>query len=293
MNNFSHIPVLLKEAVDALQVEPGKKFIDATLGGGGHTEEIIKRGGVVFGFDQDEDALEYVSQRLKDLIENKKLVLGKGNFEEIRDLAQKNGFGNVDGVLFDLGVSSYQLDSSGRGFSIRHDEELDMRMDKSRELSALDVVNSYSESALIDIFYRYGEEHNAKGIAQAIIDKRKKEKIQTTKELAGLIERLPHKSEDIHPATRVFQAIRIEVNQELKAIKQGVYDSLSLVDAGGRIAVISFHSLEDRIVKQTFEKARREGLGSLIVKKPITSTFEENVRNRRARSAKMRIFEKK
>ena len=293
MNNFSHIPVLLKEAVDALQVEPGKKFIDATLGGGGHTEEIIKRGGVVFGIDQDEDALEYVSQRLKDLIENKKLVLGKGNFEEIRDLAQKNGFGNVDGVLFDLGVSSYQLDSSGRGFSIRHDEELDMRMDKSRELSALDVVNSYSESALIDIFYRYGEEHNAKGIAQAIIDKRKKEKIQTTKELAGLIERLPHKSEDIHPATRVFQAIRIEVNQELKAIKQGVYDSLSLVDAGGRIAVISFHSLEDRIVKQTFEKARREGLGSLIVKKPITSTFEENVRNRRARSAKMRIFEKK
>lgn len=293
MNNFSHIPVLLHEAVDALKVEPGKRYIDATLGGGGHTEEIIKRGGVVLGIDQDEDALEYVSQRLKSFINEKKLVLRKGNFEDIQKLAHDNGFENVDGVLFDLGVSSYQLDNSGRGFSIKNDEELDMRMNKESELSAFDVVNTYPESVLIDIFYRYGEEHNAKGIAQAIVDTRKKEKIRTTKELSGLIERLPHKSEEIHPATRVFQAIRIEVNGELNAVKQGVYDSLPLLAPGGRVAVISFHSLEDRIVKQLFEKVRREGVGETITKKPLIATYEENVRNRRSRSAKMRIFEKK
>jgi 16S rRNA (cytosine1402-N4)-methyltransferase len=293
MNNFSHIPVLLHEAVEALKVEPAKQYIDATLGGGGHTEEIIKKGGVVLGIDQDEDALEYVSQRLKSFIDEKKLILGKGNFEDIQKLARDNGFEAVDGILFDLGVSSYQLDSSGRGFSIRNDEELDMRMNKDGKLNAFDVVNSYSESALIDLFYRYGEEHNAKGIAQAITDKRKKEKIRTTKELAGLIERLPHKSEEIHPATRVFQAIRIEVNGELNAVKQGVYDSLSLLNPGGRLAVISFHSLEDRIIKQIFEKAKREGKGVALTKKPIVATYEENVRNRRSRSAKMRIFEKK
>ncbi len=292
MNNFSHISVLLHEAVEALHVEPGKRYIDATLGGGGHTEEILKKGGVVFGIDQDEDALTYVSQRLDKYIKNKKLVLGQANFEDIKKLAQKNGFEEVDGVLFDLGVSSYQLDSSGRGFSIRNDEVLDMRMNKEGQLSAYDVVNTYPGSALIDIFYKYGEEHNAKGIAQAIVDRRKKEPIRTTKELSGLIERLPHKNEEIHPATRVFQAIRIEVNGELIAVKHGVYDSMSLLSSKGRVAVISFHSLEDRIVKQLFEKARRDGVGEVITKKPVTPTYEESVRNRRSRSAKMRIFEK-
>lgn len=293
MINFSHTPVLLKEAVDSLMVVPNGKYIDATLGGGGHSKEIIKRGGIVLGIDQDEDAIGFVSKNLSKEIKEGKLKLFKGNFKDIAKISQVNDFNLVNGILFDLGVSSYHLDSAKRGFSIKNDEELDMRMDKQGELTAYKVVNSYPQVDLRRIFLTYGEEHNASKIASEIVELRKKSPIRTTRELARIAEGVSHKSESIHPATRIFQAIRIEVNDELNAIKYGLTDAIELLKPEARLSVISFHSLEDRIVKHAFIKASREGLGSLIYKKPLTATFEENVKNRRSRSAKLRTFEKK
>ncbi len=292
MNNFSHTPVLLTQTIDALQVINGGKYVDATLGGGGHTKLIIEKGGIVLGIDQDQDALDYVSEHLAHEISENKLVLVKDNFKNIKKCIEQANFGPIDGILFDLGVSSYQLDSAKRGFSIKRDERLDMRMDQQDELTAFEVVNKYPQEVLYDIFLRFGEEHNAKKIAQEIIFYRKKKEIVTTKELAGIIERVGHKSEAIHPATRVFQAIRIEVNGELDVAKKGLEDAISILKPGGRIAVISFHSLEDRITKQVFEKFKRLGTGRSITKKPLTADFNESVKNRRSRSAKLRVFEK-
>lgn len=291
-NKFNHISVMLNEAIDGLNVKPKNKYIDATLGGGGHTEEILKRGGIVLGIDQDADAVKASSDRLALVIQQKKCVIAQGNFQNIAHIATSHEFNAVNGILMDLGLSSYQLDASGRGFSIRHDEELDMRMDMNEKFSAFEVVNKYSYDKLIEIFYRYGEEHNARKIAEAIVDQRKNHPIKTTKELAALIEKVPHRSEEIHPATRVFQAIRIEVNQELDVLKKALEESESLLRDGGRLVVISFHSLEDRIVKQSFERFKREGKGTVITKKPLIAAEKELAINRRARSAKLRIFEK-
>lgn len=291
-SNFLHIPVLLNEAVEALQVSLGKKYIDATVGGGGHSLEIIKRGGIVLGIDRDNEALEFVNRSLESEVRSQKLKVCKGNFSDIKQIAKENGFEKVDGVLFDLGVSSHQLDSAGRGFSIRHEERLDMRMDKTQSLSAYEVVNSYPREDLVRIFYTYGEEHNAEQIARAIVENRKKKEIVTTKELSSIIEGISHKSEAIHPATRVFQAIRIEVNGELDALKKGINDGLNLLNANGRMVVISFHSLEDRVTKQTFERFKTDKKGIIITKKPIIATFQELSKNKRARSAKMRVFSK-
>jgi 16S rRNA (cytosine1402-N4)-methyltransferase len=292
--HFSHIPVLLNEAVEALEVSIGKKYIDATLGGGGHTDLILKLGGVVLGLDRDNEAIEFVSKKQKAKIKEQKLRVVQGNFSVIKKLAEENGFstqdGGVDGILFDLGVSSHQLDSAGRGFSIKKDERLDMRMDKIQSLSAYEVVNSYPREDLVRIFYTYGEEHNAERIAREIVETRKKKEIVTTKDLSSIIEGISHKSEAIHPATRVFQAIRIEVNGELDALKRGLADGFDLLNANGRMVVISFHSLEDRAVKQAFERFKTEEKGVIITKKPIIATFQELSRNKRARSAKMRVI---
>lgn len=292
MNNFIHIPVLLGEALNNLNVVIGKKYIDATLGGGGHTGEIVKRGGLVLGIDQDADALEYVKKSRESSIRNQALRIVKGNFREIKSLAIENGFEKVDGILFDFGVSSYQLDNSERGFSLKHDEVLDMRMDKNQQLNAYDVINNYPKEKLVEIFYKYGEEHNAKAIADEIVERRKKSKIKTTKELADLVAGIPHKNEPINPATRTFQAIRIEVNDELGAIRDGVVEGLGLLNPGGRIVAISFHSLEDRIIKQLFEGFKRQNLGTVLTKKPLTAEVSEIMKNKRSRSAKMRVFEK-
>ena len=216
----------------------------------------------------------------------------KGNFEDIKKIATENGFEKVDGILFDFGVSSYQLDNSGRGFSIRRDEELDMRMDMEATLSALDVVNSYPKDKLTEIFYTYGEEHNAKEIADAIVEKRRKTEIRTTKELKEICEKISHKDGPIHPATKVFQAIRIEVNNEIGVIKKGVSDAVELLLPQGRLVAISFHSLEDRVIKQMFETLKRQGVGIVVTKKPLVADDNEVSWNKRARSAKMRIFEK-
>lgn len=292
MKDFRHVSVLLDEAVDALNVIEGCKYIDATLGGGGHSLGIIQRGGIVLGLDQDEDAIEFVKEKQKVKIKEQRMVLVKGNFRDIAKIAKKSGFGQVDGILFDLGVSSYQLDNSKRGFSFLKDEKLDMRMDKGSPLSACEVVNKYPYEKLVDIFYKYGEEHNAKEIARQIVDTRKRRPIDTSLELSRLIAAVSHKPEAIHPATRVFQAIRVEVNDEINALREGLARALELLEDKGRIVVISFHSLEDRVAKQTFDKFGRAGKGKVITKKPLTATFEENKKNRRARSAKLRIFEK-
>lgn len=293
MNQFNHIPVLLEDAVDGLNVSAGKRYIDATLGGGGHTSLILQKGGTVLGIDQDQDAIDYVTKTQESRLRNKELRVIKGNFEDIKKLANDNGFEKVDGILFDFGVSSYQLDNSGRGFSIRRDEKLDMRMDMEATLSALDVINSYPKDRLIEIFYTYGEEHNAKKIAEAIIERRRKTEIRTTKELKEICEKISHKDEKIHPATKVFQAIRIEVNNEIGVIKKGVGEAVELLAPKGRLVAISFHSLEDRVIKQMFETFKRQGLGIVITKKPLVADDSEVTGNKRARSAKMRIFEMK
>lgn len=247
----------------------------------------------MLGIDRDDDALSHVFETQKKYIDEGVLTIAKGNFGEIESIAKEKGFEKVDGILLDIGVSSYQMDTSQRGFSIRHDEVLDMRMDATQKLTAYDVVNKYPKEKLIEIFYRYGEEHNAIKIADEIVALRKKKEIKTTRELATLIERIPHKNEPIHPATRVFQAIRIEVNGELEELKKGLEGSVELLSTNGRLVVISFHSLEDRIVKKTFEMFQKNGLGTVVTKKPIIADFDELRKNKRSRSAKMRVFERK
>jgi 16S rRNA (cytosine1402-N4)-methyltransferase len=275
-----------------LKIQKGDLYIDATLGGAGHTQEILKQGGIVLGIDQDQDALDFVAGNLDISIKNKELVVSQGNFRDIKRIALSNSFDQVSGVLFDLGLSSYQLDTSGRGFSIKHDEKLDMRMDKTAELSAYEVVNTYLEEELADIFMRFGEDDNGGMIAHEIVEYRKHAQITTTGQLVKIIEKFIKRTGKTHPATQIFQAIRIEVNAELASIKEGLAGALEVVHGGGRILVISFHSLEDRIIKRTFDDWQNKNFGKTITKKPIIADLDEVRSNPRARSAKMRVFEK-
>lgn len=292
MNNY-HIPVLLQEVLQYLKIKPEGLYIDATLGGGGHAFAIIKHGGRVLGIDTDQDAIEHVEQELgsknKELSKNLKVV--NGNFAQIKQLAKENGFDQVDGILLDLGVSSHQFDTPDRGFSFQPGP-LDMRMGKSLSVTAADLVNGLTEKELSELFVRLGEEPYARRIARLIVDARKIAPFTTTDQLAGLIKRSIHSGDAIHPATRVFQALRIAVNDELHALRESLPQAVSLLKPGGRLVIISFHSLEDRIVKQTFEKFRQEGLGENVTKKPVIATDAEVLQNRRARSAKLRVFEK-
>ena len=290
---FFHKSVFLQQVIEILRIDAGKRYIDATLGGGGHTRSILERGGLVLGIDQDKDAIQFIQENLKFKIQNSKLKLVRGNFRNIKKIAEENGFNSVSGILFDLGVSSYQLDASGRGFSLRADEPLDMRMDLSSNTTAADILNTYSSDELCELFMRYGEEEDAKVIADAIVAERKKGKIQTTGQLVKIIESVKKRNgKKIAPATKVFQAIRIGVNQELSALEEGILDSFDLLKQGGRLAVISFHSLEDRIIKQTFNTWQNKGLGMALTEKPIVATLDEVRSNPRARSAKMRAFGK-
>lgn len=296
MNNY-HVSVLLKESIDYLSITPGKSYIDATLGGGGHTEAILERGGRVLGIDVDQDALDYIkeevkSQKLK--IKNKEnLVVAKGNFRNIDELARANGFEKVAGVLFDLGVSSHQFDTQERGFSFLHNAELDMRMDTELGVTAKDLLRVLPKQELAQLFFTYGEERFGNRIAEAIVERRESKSIDTTGELAQVIERsVPRTGDKIHPATRVFQALRIAVNDELGVIEEALPKALDLLEAKGRIAVISFHSLEDRIIKHTFQQWTENGLGTIITKKPIIPSEEEILKNSRSRSSKLRVFEK-
>lgn len=288
-----HVSVLLQESINGLHVQSGKKYIDGTLGGGGHTREIIKLGGTVLGIDQDQDALDYVKENFQYEISNSQLTLAKGNFSNIDTIAKENGFEQVAGILFDLGISSHHVDTHERGFSFLRNASLDMRMDQSAAVSAADLVNGLTRGELQELFEKYGEETHAKKIAEAISKAREVKKIETTGELAAIVKRgYPLGFYKIHPATKVFQALRIAVNDELNSIKDALPKAFELLEAGGRIAVISFHSLEDRIVKQTFVQLETDKKARILTHKPIEATEKEMEENRRSRSAKLRIIEK-
>lgn len=292
-----HTPVLLQETVDWLRVRQGKKYIDATLGGGGHGVEIVKRGGDVLGIDIDQDAIDYVKRRWgvearKWNLDEKHLTLVRGNFRDIGAIARDHGFEKVAGILFDLGVSGHQLKTQERGFSFQKDGPLDMRMDRNQTVTAADLVNGLYKNELISLFERYGEEKLARRIADAICRAREVKKIETSGELAKIVEGVYYGRKGATSTfasasadKQVFQALRISVNDELGNVEKALPQAVELLEEGGKIVVISFHSLEDRIVKHFFGKGA-------LTKKPIVPRDEETLRNPRARSAKLRIYEK-
>lgn len=307
MNTFQHYSVMAAKCLQALRVNPRGVYIDATLGGGGHSSLIAAQltDGFLLGIDQDEAAINAASERLAPYKEVFRAV--RANFCEIKAVFQETGIPHADGVLFDLGVSSYQLDEASRGFSYRFDAPLDMRMDQSRPLSAYEVVNTYSEGELADLLFCYGEERQARKIAAAICKARP---IETTGELARLVEHVFPPKERYgakHPAKRTFQAIRIEVNGELTILEQALRDAAELLAPGGRLAVLTFHSLEDRIVKNTFADLAagcvcdkslpvcvcgRKPKVKQVTHKPLTASAEELKENRRSAPAKLRVCEK-
>ena len=299
-----HISVLLNECIDNLNLKDDSVIVDCTLGYGGHSSEILKRinMGFLFAFDQDNDAILSSTERLNKIGNNYEII--KSNFVNIKDELNKRNITKVDGILYDLGVSSPQLDEGDRGFSFHQDARLDMRMDKSKDLDAYKVVNTYSYEDLVNIFYKYGEEKYASSIAKGIINSRP---ITTTLELVEVIKNnVPEKyKRDKHPARKVFQAIRIEVNDELNVFENSLKDALDLIDVGGRICVITFHSLEDKICKNIFNSVSKvddslkclpiipdEYLPKFKVIKTIDPSKNELEINSRARSAKLRIIER-
>lgn len=310
MLSFKHKPVLLNECIEGLNINPNGIYVDGTLGGAGHSKVIASRlseKGLLIGIDRDTDALQAAQENLKEY-SNIKYV--HGNHDNIKEILKELGIEAVDGILLDLGVSSFQLDEKSRGFSYIGENELDMRMDKSQELTAKTVVNTYSEEELSNILYQYGEEKFSRNIAKNICLYRNNKEIETTKELVEIIEKSIPKSKqkDGHPAKRTFQAIRIEVNDELRPLYNTVKDSIDCLKSGGRLCIITFHSLEDRAVKQAYIDAAGvctcppglpycvcnfKSYGRIINKKPIIATEEELEENSRSQSAKLRIFEKK
>ncbi len=289
-----HFPVLLDESVSLLLEGGGRLFVDATVGLGGHAYEILKRNpeAYLIGIDKDEEALERAEERLKEF--EGRFSLYRADYSDIDLVLKEEGVEEVDGILMDLGVSMLQLKTPKRGFSFMEEAPLDMRMDKSQRLTAYDVVNRYSERELYRILKEYGEERFAGRIARAIVQARRKKPIETTKELAEIVEKAVPKGfyKKIHPATKTFQAIRIEVNGELDSLKNALVKIPNLLNRGGRVAVISFHSLEDRIVKHTFRFFEREGKLRVLTKKPITPGEEEIKKNPPSRSAKLRVAER-
>lgn len=306
---MKHISVLLEEAVNALNLDENSIVVDATLGYAGHSSEILKRikRGRLFAFDQDSEAIKYSTDRLNSIGTNFTII--KSNFVHLKEKLNELGVEKVDACLFDLGVSSPQLDEQERGFSYHLDAKLDMRMNQDQDFSAYDVVNTYSKEELTKIFNDYGESKFSRNIANKIIEYRKTKNIETTLELAEIIKTaVPMKFRiDKHPAKQIFQAIRIEVNHELDVIEPALEQALSMLNVGGRVAVITFHSLEDRIVKRYFKNVSEidikvKGLPNipeeylpdykLVVNKAILPSKEELENNKRARSAKLRVIEK-
>jgi 16S rRNA (cytosine1402-N4)-methyltransferase len=296
-----HEPALLMESVDALKIEEGGIYVDATYGGGGHSKEILKRlnKGKLFAFDQDTDAL-------KNAVSDKKLMLIESNFRYIRNFLRYHKVEKVNGILADLGISSHQVDVAERGFSTRFDAELDMRMNRSSELTAADVVNNYSEEKLATVLFEYGEIRNARSVAAKIVRERNEKKISTSRQLTDIVKSFGERGEEQQFLARIFQAIRIEVNRELDALKELLEQCKDILDKDGRLAIISYHSLEDRLVKNFMAKGnfrgeseRDEIYGSsvhsqfrVVTKKPIVPSEEEITRNPRSRSAKLRVAEK-
>ena len=305
MQEFKHIPVMLNEVIEGLKIKEDGIYVDGTIGGAGHSLEIIKRlsnKGLLIGLDRDEEALEVSNERLKEY-KNYKLI--HENHDNIKKVLKDLNIEKVDGILLDLGVSSYQLDEKSRGFSYISDDTLDMRMDKSQKFSALDVINNYPEEKLSNIIYEYGEERFAKKIAKNICNNRP---IYKTCELVKIIEKSKAYEKGAgHPAKKTFQAIRIEVNNEIKPLYNTVLDCIDCLKIGGRLAIITFHSLEDRAVKEAYIEAQGKctcpkdipvcvcgykSLGKIINKKPIEASNKEKEENTRSKSAKLRIFQR-
>lgn len=308
---FQHKTVLLHEAVEGLNIKPDGIYVDCTLGGAGHTEEILKRlsnTGKVYAFDQDMIAIENAKQKLVQYGDRLEII--HSNFIHLKEELHKRGVSQVDGILYDLGVSSPQLDEPERGFSYHHDAPLDMRMDRTSPISAKEVVNEWPYEKLVRIFFQYGEEKFSKQIARQIERSREKQPIETTGQLVEIIKEAipaPARRSGGHPAKRIFQAIRIAVNNELESFEQSLESSIELLKVGGRTAVITFHSLEDRITKTIFKKyaslpdlpkglpvipEEYQPIIKIITRKPIVPSEEELEHNNRARSAKLRIAEK-
>ena len=308
--SFNHKSVLLDEVIESLNIKADGYYVDGTLGGGGHALEVVKRlkTGKLIGIDQDMDAINAATQRLIDY--SKSVIIIRDNYVNIENILKKENIEKVDGIYIDLGVSSYQLDTAERGFTYRFDAPLDMRMDDRNELKASDIVNEYSESKLFHIIRDYGEDRFAKNIAKHIVEYRNKKRIETTFELVDIIKAsIPMKIQVTggHPAKRTFQAIRIELNKELEVLTDSINVMIDLLKPGGRLSVITFHSLEDRIVKQAFKKAEspcvcpkkfpvcvcgNKSKGRVITRKAILPGEEELEENSRAKSAKLRVFEK-
>ncbi len=289
--DIRHLPVMAREVLEVLSVAEGGTYLDATVGLGGHCEAILTRvgsGGRVLGIDRDAEALKMTAERLKD----SRLTLKKGAFSELDRLAADEGIRAADGVLFDLGVSMMQLKDLSRGFSFHSGERLDMRMDAAGGITAWDVVNKYNEKELVRIFKEYGEERTGVKIARAIIRHRGESGINTCSELAEIVSKAVGRRGRVHPATRVFQALRIEVNSELKELQLGLGASLRILKSGGRLCVISYHSLEDRIVKNFIRDNAKQGVLVPVAKKPLSPGPRERIENPSARSAKMRGAEK-
>ncbi len=307
--NSRHVPVLFNEVVDGLAVAPGALLIDGTLGGGGHAEILLEKSapnGKLLGIDADPAAIRRNQIRFADLLEAERLVIAQGNFGEIGALAAAAGFAEVDAILLDLGVSSFQLETAERGFSFGQEGPLDMRFDPEMGMSAAEIVNSWSEQELADLIYRYGEERLSRKIARYIVQHRP---FAMTMEFAAAVERAVggRRGHRIHPATRTFQALRIAVNQELDELERALPQCLELLAVGGRLAIISFHSLEDRIVKQWMQQEARTFVNDPMLpqggyertarlhihtRKPLTATAAEVETNPRSRSAKLRIAER-
>jgi 16S rRNA (cytosine1402-N4)-methyltransferase len=307
--DFHHVSVLYKETIKGLNIKENGIYVDATLGGGGHTLGIFDSSSnvQVIGIDQDEEAIEASKNRLYKYENN--ILFIKDNFKNIKQILKENNIDFIDGAVIDLGVSSHQIDTVSRGFTYQKDAPLDMRMDKNKDFSALNIINEYKEEDLIKIFHKYGEEKFAKRIAGNIVKSRSKKSIKTTGELVDIIKRSIPASymRDGHPGKRVFQAIRIEVNNELEIIDNALLDFIDVLRSGGRMAVITFHSLEDRIVKKTFNEAakgctcppefpicvcNKKPVVKLVNKKPIVPNENEIKNNPRSRSSKLRIIEK-
>ena len=307
---FKHKSVLLNETIDGLNIKPDGIYVDGTLGGGGHAYEVCRRlgeKGSIVGIDQDAAAIEAASARLKDFGE--KVTIVRSNYCDMKSKLHELGIDKLDGIVLDLGVSSYQLDTAERGFSYREDAPLDMRMDTRQKMTARDIVNDYTEADLYRVIRDYGEDKFAKNIAKHIVQARAVKPVETTAELSEIIRAsIPMKfqKKSGHPAKRTFQAIRIELNRELDVLRDSLDDMIDLLNPGGRLCIITFHSLEDRIVKSAFRKNEnpctcppdfpvcvcgKKSKGSIITKKPILPSEEELEYNSRSKSAKLRIFE--
>ena len=309
MNNmkFEHIPVLAKETIENLNIKPDGVYADLTLGKGGHSKMILERlsdKGLLIGIDQDETAIKAAKENLKDY---KNIVFFNTNFENIKEVLTKAGFNKIDGALMDIGVSSYQIDNPERGFSYMKDGPLDMRMDRLNELTAEKIVNEYSQDELTRIFFDYGEERFSKAIARNIVKYREKERINTTFKLRNIVMKSANFKNEVHPEKRVFQALRIAVNIELDVLENTIDDIIDFINKDGRLAIITFHSLEDRIVKNKFKDLATDCICpseipicvcdhrakvKLITKKPITASKEELEANSRSKPAKLRVCQR-